>query len=316
MEDNYDKILERISRSSGEDKKEIDRKVEAKRAKLSGLISREGAAQIVASELGISFDNERLKINELLSGMRKIKVIGKIIDLSPVRTFTRNGKKGKVVNFTLADDTSNIKVVLWDVNHIELIEKGKIKKEDVVEISNGGMRGNEIHLGSFSELKPIKEEIKEVITEKMVFERKIEDVQISENVNIRAFIVNVFGPRFFETCPECNKKVQRESEGSICKDHGKVIPNKRALLNLVLDDGTEVMRSVVFSENFEKIGIKDLEDSDKITNQKEDLLGKEMFFIGNVKNNKFFNNKEIIIEDVLEVDTDELIKKLEKKQTA
>ena len=49
--DNYEKLLDRISRSSGLAKEEIEKKVEAKKAKLSGLISKEGAAQIVAAEL-------------------------------------------------------------------------------------------------------------------------------------------------------------------------------------------------------------------------------------------------------------------------
>ena len=48
--ENYEKILERISRSSGVEKEELDRRVEAKRAKLSGLISKDGAAQIIAAE--------------------------------------------------------------------------------------------------------------------------------------------------------------------------------------------------------------------------------------------------------------------------
>ena len=73
---------------------------------------------------------KNLKIEELLPGMRKINISGKIINLFPVRTFkTQKGEEGKVLNFVLADETSNIKVVLWDTNHISLIEKGEIKEE-------------------------------------------------------------------------------------------------------------------------------------------------------------------------------------------
>ena len=127
---NYEKVLEKIARASGLSKEEIGEKVKAKRAKLSELISYEGAAQIVAAELGINFENEKLKINELLPGMRKVNVVGKIIDLFPVRTFkSKKGEESKVVNFVLADDTSNIKIVLWDTNHISLIEGGRVKKE-------------------------------------------------------------------------------------------------------------------------------------------------------------------------------------------
>src|SRR4030043_451746 len=125
--ENYERIIEKISKISGLEKEEIERRIEAKRAKLSGLISKEGASQVVAAELGISFDNEKLKIEELLPGMRKVNLIGKILNISPVRTFkTKKGDDGKVVNLFIADDTSNIKVVLWDTNHIGLIEKGQV----------------------------------------------------------------------------------------------------------------------------------------------------------------------------------------------
>lgn len=59
MMDNYNQLVERISAASKLPKEEIERKVEGKRAKLSGLVSKEGAAQIVAAELGINFDKER-----------------------------------------------------------------------------------------------------------------------------------------------------------------------------------------------------------------------------------------------------------------
>ena len=62
---NYDKILEKISLASGIEKDEIERRVEAKRAKLSGLISKEGAAQVIAAELGISFENEKVHKHDM-----------------------------------------------------------------------------------------------------------------------------------------------------------------------------------------------------------------------------------------------------------
>ncbi len=43
--DNYANLVEKIARHSGISAQEIDKKVEAKKSKLSGLISKEGAAQ-------------------------------------------------------------------------------------------------------------------------------------------------------------------------------------------------------------------------------------------------------------------------------
>jgi ssDNA-binding replication factor A large subunit len=313
-QENYDIILEKIAKSSGLEKSEIERKVEAKRARLSGLISKEGAAQILAAELGISFDKDKLKLNELLPGMRKVNTVGKILNISPIRSFTtKKGDVGKVSNLTLADDTSNIKIVLWDTNHIELLEKGDIKEGMVVEIVNGGMRDGEIHLGSFSELKLSQEVIENVCTEKIIKEKKLSELRVSDSVNTRAFVVQAFKPSFFFVCPTCKKKAVQNNGVFSCNEHGTISPEKRVILNLVLDDGTETIRSVLFHEVAHKIGLSNLEDESLLEQQKQNVLGKEMSFIGYVRTNKFFNTPEFIVEDVKEIDLDSLIQKLEKQ---
>ena len=91
--DNYQQLITRISESAKLSIEEIERKIAAKRAKLSDLVSKEGAAQIVAAELGINFDQERMKISELVHGMRRANVIGKIIEVYPIREYNKNGKE-------------------------------------------------------------------------------------------------------------------------------------------------------------------------------------------------------------------------------
>ncbi|MEK6832435.1 MAG: hypothetical protein AABY32_00170 [Nanoarchaeota archaeon] len=304
---NYDKIVEKIAKYSNLKIEEVNRKIEAKRAKLSGLISQEGAAQIVAAELGINFENEQLKIDELLPGMRKINLCGKIITLFPVRTFkTQKGDEGKVLNFILADETSNIKVVLWDTNHISLIEKGDVKENDIVDISNASMRENEMHLGSFSEFKKSSKEIENVRTERITKEKKIADFKIGDQLSVRAFIVQAFQPKFFEVSKETGRKMT-ENE----KEKG-VPTEKRALINIVIDDGSGTIRSRIFNENLSALGLKDLENPERLSYQMEALLGKEMFFSGNVRKNNFFNNEEFIIDSLKDVNIDELVAQLEK----
>lgn len=135
--DNYTKLVERISNSAGVTVEDVERRIEAKRAKLSGLVSKEGAAQIVAAELGVNFELERMKISELVQGMKRVNVLGKIIEIMPVREYDKNGRQGKIGRLIIADESGNCRVVLWDTNHISLIEQDKIKKGDVLEISNG-----------------------------------------------------------------------------------------------------------------------------------------------------------------------------------
>ena len=314
VQSNYERIIEKISKASGFGKDEIERRVESKRNKLSGLISKDGAAQVIASELGISFENEKLKIDELLPGMRKVNTIGKVINIFPIRTFkTKKGEESKVVNLWIADETANIKVVLWDTNLIELIERGKIAEGTVVQISNASMRDNELHLGSFSEIKPSEESLGEVKTEKVVRKKNIGDFKIGDNVSSRAFILQVFEPRFFHVCPECNKKVVQEGEVFSCTQHGKVIPQKRAVSSIVLDDGTNSIRAVLFHESLLKLGFSQMEDAGKFAEEKENFLGREMIFTGNVRNNTYFNTPEFIIEDVKEAELDSIISELEEK---
>ncbi len=313
MEGNYERILEKISKSAGIEKEELETRVEAKRTKLSGLISKEGAAQVIAAELGISFDNEQLKIEELLPGMRKVNLVCKVINMSPVRTFTtKKGEEGKVVNLFVADDTSNMRIVLWDTNHVGLVEKGEIKEGSVIEVANGTMREGELHLGSFSEVKQSSKSFDNVNTEKVVKEKTIASFNVSENIGARAFIVQMFEPRFFNVCPECKKKATAEGESFTCAEHGTVVPEKRAIMNLIIDDGTESIRAVFFHETINGLGLTDLENVEKMTEQKQTLLGKEMFFSGNVRMNTYFNNPELIVNEVKEVNLDELIGKLEK----
>ena len=246
---NYELLIDRIAKSASLEKSEVERKVEAKKAKLSGLISKEGAAQIIAAELGISFENEDLKIAELIGGLRKVNVVGKIMNIFPVREFEKNDRKGKVANFIIADDSGSTRVVLWDINHIAMIEDESIKVGDVVEIRNGSTRELEIHLSSFGELKKSDVVMDEVRNAPAVSEVGLDEVRQGMSARVRGVVVQVFQPRFYSTCPTCKKKVLKQDDETFkCAEHGVVEKIDKAILNFVLDDGMESMRVVMFSD--------------------------------------------------------------------
>jgi len=304
----YEQLLDRISRATGLMIEDIERKVEGKRAKLSGLISKEGAALIVAAELGINFDKQKIKINEI-SGARKANLIGKIIKIFPVREFKKENREGKVANFTIADETGNLRIVLWDTNHIALIENQRIKEGDVIEITNASVRNDELHLTGFSDIKLSQEQIDNVRLDREFSEKNLKDSKTGDSMKIRAFILQAFEPKFFETCPQCKGRARLEGTDFVCIKHGKVIPDKRALISLVLDDGTENMRAVLFSEQIGKLGLN-LENN--FLEEKEKFLGKEAWFSGQIRQNKLFNTQEIFVDDIEEIDLDKLIASLEK----
>lgn len=310
--DNYVQLLERISQAASISVDDIERKVEAKRAKLSGLVSKEGAAQIVAAELGINFEKEKMKISQVVEGMKRANVVGKVVQIFPVRSYNKNGREGKVANLLIADESSNTRLVLWDTNHISLVEGGKINVGDVIEVSNAGVRNGELHLSSFGDLKLSKEKMESVVTAKVFAAKNFKDAKAGQGVKTRAVIVQVFEPRYFEVCPDCGK---RAVDGQ-CAAHGNVTGVKRALLNVVLDDGTESIRSVMFGEQINKLGLTDEEifSLEKFEGKRMSLLGEEKIFSGSIRNNTLYNTLEFSISDVHEINCDELIKELENEQ--
>lgn len=294
--DTYGVLVEKIARHSGLAAGEIEQKVEAKKAKLSGLISREGAAQIVAAELGISFENERSKINELTEGMPRASVVGKITQLFPVREFNKNGRAGKVASFMLGDDTSNIRVALWDANHISLIEQGILAEGSVVEIRGARVRNGELSLSAFSDIKASAETFDAVKERAPLAAGLFKDAREGGRMQVRAFIVQTFEPRYFES-----KK--REGE-------------KGVLFNIVLDDGTATMRSVLFGETVQGLlGVSEEElfSLDVLNAKRAELIGEEKLFSGTYRMNSFSNSLEFSVTRVEDIIVSELIQELEAK---
>ncbi len=290
--DNYSQLVERIANSSGIGSEEIERKIEAKRAKLSGLISKEGAAQIIAAELGLVLDNELLKLSQLVEGMRRVHVLGSITDISPVRSYSKQGREGKVANLSLGDETANVKVVLWDLHHIGLIENATLNVGDTIEILNGGVRNGEVHLGAFSDIKQSTQKLPGIKTKKEASLFALRDAKLGSSAKIRAVVVQIFDPKYF--------------------DDKKEPGTQRALLNLVLDDGTETIRAVVNDRVFEGFGYTkdDIFTLSKFVDVKTELLGEERVFMGNFRMNTYFNRLEFNIESVESVDPQILINEL------
>jgi replication factor A1 len=293
--DSYISLVEKISRHSGLSTEEIDKKVEAKKSKLSGLISKEGAAQIVAAELGISFENEMLKLKELSEGLRRANITGKITRVFGVKEYNKNGRSGKFASFTIGDETSNTRVVLWDSNHVALIESGNLNVGSVIEIRGASVKNGEVHVSAFSDIKPSEkkfDEVKEVSTPNV---SNFSEAKEGGLVSVRAFIVQSFEPRFFDS---------KKNEGE-----------KGVLFNVILDDGTASMRSVLFGENIKKLlNVDDagLFSLDTLNTKRAEIIGEEKIFTGSFRMNSFSNNLEFSVRNIEDFSLENTIKELEK----
>ena len=300
-----EQIIEKIKKEKGLSEEEINKKIDEKLEELSGLVSKKGAAHIVANELDVKlFDiGGRLKIKNILSGMRNVEVIGKVTNVFEQREFSTAKGKGKVGSFLMGDETGTIRVVLWQEKS-DLLKT--LKKGDIVKLKFGYVKNNnnfnEIHIGDKGEIfiNPEGESIGEVKTSSYKRKRISELTQEDKNVEILGTIVQVFDPRFFPACPECGKKMEEFEPGKFkCKEHGEKIPNYSAIMNLIIDDGSENIRTVFFSNqiknllNIDEFKLDEIrqkpEEFEKIKN---DLLGQIIKLRGNAKFNSFFDRLE------------------------
>lgn len=313
-------LIKKISSDSGLDEEEILRRVEDKRTELSDLISEEGAAYIVAKELGIAIvKQERLDIAHVIPGMQNVDVIGKITRISSVREFATERAKGKVANITIADGTGSVRLSLWneEINSLEGLEVG-----DVVRVRGHVKEDNlgnpEIRLGRYGSLTKSDEEITRVKEMRRSSERTtISQLTEGGYKEIRAPLLQVFESNiFYEVCPECRSRVKlNENDEFVCQDHGTVEPNYGLIVSGIADDGTGSIRIVFFNENAEKLLGMTTKELKKLFDKKKKLeavlglipLGKEFVFEGRARRNQLFDRFEFIVSNVREVNVKEEI---------
>ncbi len=298
-------ILKKIKESTNISDEEIDKKIKAKLDQLSGLISEEGAAHIVANELGVKLveTSGKLQINNILAGMRNVEVAGKITRKYEVRSFETEKRKGKLGSFMMADDSGFIRVVLWN-DKADTLEK--LNEGDIVLINGAYARENnnrkELHLSDTSVMDINPANIKINVETQTTQRKKIAELtQEDDNVELLATIVEVFSPTFFEVCPQCNKRIRQGDEGFLCAEHGKVEPSFRYVFNIYLDDGSDNVRCVLWRQQAQRLFDMTEEDILKLKDtpapfdtKKNDLLGKIVKVVGRANFNENFNRVEFV----------------------
>ena len=334
MQISYEDIVKKIVDEKGLSEEEITEKVKGKLNQLSDLVSKEGAAHIVANELGVKIfekvGQRNFKIGEIKGYMRSVDVVGKTVRVYEVRTFNKNNREGKVANFMIGDETGVVRVVLWDTNHIQEIEKGNIKEGVIIKLKNAYVRENngylEVHLGGQGKLmiNPEGEEVGDVnfqTQQKNYIKKQIKDLKENDfNVGILGTVVQLFEPRFYEVCSNCGKRARLEGDRFVCPEHGAVKEKLVPIVNIFFDDGTENIRVVCFREQAsalvgmssdELLSLKD--NPEKIDELKNNILGKQIIIVGRVTKNEMFNRLELIARQIVEVNPKEIAEELVKE---
>ncbi|MBN2043250.1 MAG: DUF2240 family protein [Candidatus Aenigmarchaeota archaeon] len=333
-----DKIIEEISKKSGQPEQEIKKMIEEKQDELSGLVSPEGAAYIVGNELGVSLLKEtarKLKVKNIVSGMRSVDVAGRVVQIFDKRDFEKNGKRGSVKNVIIGDETGTIRFSLWN-DDIQVFDGMNINEGDVIEISNGFVRednrGNcELRLtktGKVEKLEDIKIEVPESAEIKQDFEKvknkSVYDFREGEYNQTRASLIQLFKRNpFFEICPQCEGRLEKKADNWTCKDHGAVEPKYRMVLSGIIDDGSGNIRAVFFGDVAERLLGKGAEElkkkfSEDVLSMYENInvVGKEFLMTGRVKFSQFSEKLEFVVNEVGEVDVKKEMNDLLSKFTA
>ncbi|MBI2666430.1 hypothetical protein HYX13_02345, partial [Candidatus Woesearchaeota archaeon] len=169
-------VKDKILRSGKITEEQFVVRVKEKINELSGLITEEGAAHIIANELGVELvsQSEKLKVKEIYPGMKDVSTAGKVLKLYEERKFQKGEKEGKLRSFLLGDETETVRVVLWN-DQVHLLEN--VQENDVVLLKHAyakeSTNGKELHLGERSELvlHPVGISFS-TVREKASFERK------------------------------------------------------------------------------------------------------------------------------------------------
>jgi ssDNA-binding replication factor A large subunit len=325
---NIDGIIQKVVEGSNRDEAEIRKLIGEKQDELSGLVSKEGAAYIVARELGVNLlkaTKRELKVKNLLPGLRSVDLMARIVRIFEAREWSKGDRSGRVASMILGDETGTIRLSLWN-DEVDILENEKIEEGDTIKVSGAFVkmdsRGQpdlrigrgKIEPAEDGKIKlPMPDEIKRTVTSQR---REIKDLKEGEFGETRACLVQIFSRSrpFYEVCPQCGGRVMEDGGKYECKEHGQVEPAFRMVVSGVIDDGTANMRIVFFGETGERVlgkTVQELRDAlSKGKSQDEiyaDLenIGKEFVFQGRVKRNDLSGNLEMVANEAKDVDLKE-----------
>ncbi|MBW6441006.1 replication factor A [Patescibacteria group bacterium] len=218
------------------------------------------------------------KISDINADSCNVNLIAKIISALNVKEFNRNdGSIGRVVNLTVADETGNVRVTLWD-DKTELIKNKDIKVGQTVQISGyvkNGYFGLEVNVGKNGVIAGSNETMDTVAST-----LKIKDIKNGMgDINLFGRIVEISDMKTF------SKK--DGTSGSVCNitigdDTGKICvtlwdQNTEFTKDVTLDDSVEIINGYAKENNFNQQVEIQIEDRSTIKKSTKTVEHKENF---------------------------------------
>jgi len=275
MENN---IIKEIATKSGKSEKEIQKLIDAKIKKFSGLLTEQGAAFMVEKELGLKQESGiESKIGELNDGMKGIDISGEIKTIFPAKEFEKGGKAGKLKSFILSDDTGEVRVTLWN----DQVDKYDISVGSKVKISNG-------IVSAYNEKKQVGLGFNGEI---IILEKKELAFENLNNLKAGMNSINVIG-RLLRKYP-CKEFDTSGKKGKVC--------------NFQFGDGTALLRATAWNEKVDELETYNEGDILEIDNgyTKAGMFGVELHLGYNAE----LKNSEKNVPSVIEILKDSVSEK-------
>lgn len=310
-----EQILAKIKEAKQLTDEDLSQRIKQKMDQLSGLISREGAAHIIANELGVQLSPQDgpVKVEQVLVGMRSVELNGKVVRIFPVKQFSTNGREGKVASAIIGDETGTIRITAWGSKADEL---GVMAEGNIIKIVDAYVKENnnakELHLNDRSRIIASPPGITVIVKDPFTEAPRKRIAELAEgmlNIEILGTIVQVYDIRFFQ------RKNQAQPSS---------VPEQGYVLNLILDDGSSNVRCVLFTQQVQQLLKKTHEEllvymqmPESFATIKTDLLGEMVKVTGKTNKNAMFDRLEFVINRVdHDVNPEEEIKRLQTELAA
>ncbi len=242
-------------------REEFQERIKEKIDEFNGLLSEEGAAFIVAADLGVDLRLEKsrefLQIKDLAVGMNDVSLCARVTCVSAVKEFERDSGAGKVANVEVMDRTGSTRFVLWDdlTDYTLSMNKGDIVEVRGGYVKKGFREGVEIHIssrrGSISKKAETEKDLPECKTECTSIrdlEEEMADVDVVGRVN------QLYGIREFQR----NGGTGKVASLSLADDTGEI---RLCLWNEKADIAARLKRGdiIIVEGGYTKMGLNELE---------------------------------------------------------
>ena len=249
IQDIIAKILEQSPNLTRETVLEM---VRQKRDGAGKLLTDEGAAHLVAGDLGVSLSGSSsfkntLDIKDLIIGSSDVSISGKVVITYPTQSFKKkDGAEGRVGRFVLQDGTGSTKIVLWD-ERAELLDQQRIPIGSTARVNHGYVRPSldgkpEVNVGNRGSIviqASSNESEKQSMTYKKINEISDRDLY----VDVKGIVVSASPPSFFTRSDGTQGQVSRIQIGDETGQIRIVLWNEQAEFTVRIErnDAVEIV---------------------------------------------------------------------------